>query len=937
MASNDRSKLDPSSASDPLLGFSAEGVTLDSLMAEAPWSRTYRGRTADGEVRQVVILADHLAHDATFLARLHQEAQHLCALRHMHVETFLGIRTWGGPGGRALVVLVSESTPGVVLSELVRREPLSVRDVLRVFQQACSGLAAAHRMGIVHGDVTPDAISVSTGGVAKLHSFALGISGFSADGAAQRLMGSADFMAPEVGRGQQPSVLSDHYGLGAALMMVLTGGLPYPAAAALEAIHLHGSAPVPDIAAVHPHFAHLAPLLQRLMAKDPAQRGKDSDDLARELLVLSSQVAGDLRCLPWVGSRPVPLAARVQTALTSRPELPPMPVSPAPTQEAASVGTASISRKSTEFFRNPDLFKPTTPTPSIGSPISPALPGAPPQRRATTRVIRRSLAGSSGSDTGVESSAVAQPVVPPPVSPPRTASYLSQLAAQKPQPADPPSSSVTKPPAARRAGLWIAIVTAVIAAVAVVVVLGMPRDAAPSTVVAPPAKPPAAKTVSEVLQERMLAINALAATNPAVALAQAATLRREHPAADLRSLPVSLRLDVQGPALSALQVVQDGRLVPLSPDGVLCRKRDEPTSLQITAPGYLPLEVRVPASPEDEVVHHVVLLDEPRWAMPAFTPAWARLLPARDGILLASDRKVVRISLADGEEIERLDRAAVPALAENATWAAVLSSGPESVRLAAVGGLCLHADLPDLRTAREFHRGQSSVFALQILPLTLRLGEEGVFLIERDAAQYVLAADTRERRLWSRPVKGGLVPWLNAQGDHLLVVGEHEVQRFSQEGELHGRWPLPHPRTGEPLALGRTALLIPTAGGLLRVEQNGMMSNPTEGWPIVAFAATVDGMVAAGGYAVMSWNRKEDAVEPAWQQRQVVVAPRRITHVAMDEARIVVADDRGTMQVFDRTGKALRTIRPGAPLLTSPLIHGRLVIAVMGTGVVAAF
>jgi hypothetical protein len=137
--------------------------------------------------------------------------------------------------------------------------------------------------------------------------------------------------------------------------------------------------------------------------------------------------------------------------------------------------------------------------------------------------------------------------------------------------------------------------------------------------------------------------------------------------------------------------------------------------------------------------------------------------------------------------------------------------------------------------------------------------------------------------------------------------------------------------------LGRTVVLIPTAGGVIRAESTGMMSNLTDGWRVAAFAATAGGVVAAGDDAVMSWSLKEDGIEPAWQQKQIVIAPRRIVHVAMDEARIVVVDDRGTIQVFDRSGRTLRTIRPGAPLLAPPLLQGGMVITVMNTGVVAAF
>lgn len=922
---------------DPLLGFTAEGITLENILGDAASSRTYLGRTTDGQAVQVWVVAEHLARDVAFLARLHHEAQQLATLRHVHVENCMGQRTWPGPGGRPLVVLLSECSAGVVLAELAPREPLPVRDVLRVFQQACAGLAAAHRMGIVHGDVTPDAILVTTGGAAKVRAFALGVSGFSAESVGHRLIGSPDFMAPEVGHGQQPSQLSDLYGIGAALMTVLTGEVPFPAATALEAIHLNASAPVPDLAISHPEFAQLAPLIARLMAKDPAQRWMDTDDLSRELLVLSSQVAGDLRCRAWKRRRPMPLATRVQTAMVQRPDLQPATLpsltpSP-PTRESTSGGTTTISRKSVDYFRNPEMFKPAAATPAVGSPILP--PAGPPA--SGTPAIPQSEVPSSARTGGPVSSAPPSSAAGP-GSPPRTASYLSQLAAKRSAPVASPVAPVPPSARPRHAGAWI-LAGLVVVVVAITAVLVAPRAQtnrpAMTENVAP--SPPAPPTVADVVGERIDSIRALAQRDPAVALAQADALRRDAPTADLARLPVALRLTVHGPATTTLQVTRDGQPMVVSADGLMCRMRGEELSLHIAAPGYRAQAVQIPASDDDVLAHEVVLLDEPRWALPAFAPTWVKLLPAPEGVLLASDRKVVVLSSTDGRELRRLDRAASPVLPENPTWAAVLSSGPDQVRLSLSGGFCIAAGSAGLTPVREVHRGRSSVLALQVLPLTLRLGEEGLFLIERDAAGFVVAADNRERRLWSRPLTGGVVPWFHGQGDHVLVVGEREIERLSQEGERQGLWQLSHPRTGEPLVVGRSALLVPTAGGLVRVERGGAMQTLGETRSVSACAGDATLAVAAMGADLMSWRLVEGAVQAGWVKNQMVPAPQRIVHLAVGDSRIAAVDDGGGVHLFDREGTLLRTIRPGAPLLAPPLIHETGIVVVIAPGVVAAY
>lgn len=282
-------------------------------------------------------------------------------------------------------VLLSNASPGIALSDLIRRDRLSVGDVLRLFQQVCDGLAAAHRMGIVHGDITPEAILVTPGGTAKLRGFALGATGYSADCIEHNVTGAPEFMAPEVCRGQHPSSLSDVYSVGAVLVTILTGEVPFPARTALEYIHLHITAPVPDLAVSHPEFAALAPVIRRMMAKEPAPRWIGMEDLARELLVLSGQIPKELRCRAPSDQRQQPLSSLVQSALASVSGMPETAERSGPSSSATATGsTTTISRKSTEFFRNPDLFKPTGLTPSGGLPVLSDSSSAQP----TTRAVR---------------------------------------------------------------------------------------------------------------------------------------------------------------------------------------------------------------------------------------------------------------------------------------------------------------------------------------------------------------------------------------------------------------------------------------------------------------------------------------------------------------------------------------------------------------------
>jgi len=925
-------------SSDPLINFSADGITLESLLRENSSSRTYLGHRSDGQNVHVWIAAEHLTGDAAFLARFRQEAAQLVSLHHMHVETCYGYRSWTTPEGRSLVALVEDASTGISLGDLARREALPVRDVLRLLHQACAGLAVAHRVGIVHGDITLDTVLVTAGGAAKLRAFALGVSGYSAGRAGRSLIGTPDFMAPEVGRGQQPSALSDLYGIGVVLTTLLIGGVPFPAATALEVIHLHGSAPVPDLTATE--FAVMAPLIARLMAKDPAQRWMSTDDLARDLLVLSNQIAGELRCHPWSGRRSVPLSALVQMALAQRREetrlLPPPKERSSggttrreetrlpPPKERSSGGTTTISRSSIDFFRNPEMFKPTGLTPATDLPILLPSSGLPP----TTRTIRRVAAAGS---------AVAAPSATPELTtPPKTASYLSHLAAAQPAVGSPPVNVPSR--STKRSVVWLTSVFLLMSVVSVVVLAVRAHDEGPT--LQPLANAPAVpveRPAADNQAQRITEIVALGTRDPAAALGQAAALRRERPMADLSRLPVALHLRVQGPEVSTVRVSRNGEPVAVSPGLLLCRVRGEPLSLRIDAAGFRSQEVEIRASSADEVTHSIAVLNEPYWTMQTFAPAWVRLLSTPDGVLLASDHKVVLISSVDGGELRRLDRSGSSMLPEKLIWSSVLSVAPDKLRLGITGGLCIDVGVAALIPVRELHRGKSSVLALQVLPLTLRLGEEGMFLVEREVSGFTLAVDNHERRLWSRPLKGGLVPWICTQGDNLLVIGDHQIQRFSQEGEEIAAVALPAPRTGEPVVGGAAGVFIPTTSGVIRlVATLDALPGPVD--PVNACVGDATLIVAACGRDLVAWDIVGESVKPRWSHREVVAADRRLVHLTLTAGCVIAVDDQGVVRMFARAeGTAMRTVWVGAALLAPPILSGERLVTVSAPGVVSAY
>ncbi len=178
--------------------------------------------------------------------------------------------------------IVMELVPSRTLSSRIREEgPLSPREAARVGVDILGVLQAAHLAGIVHRDVKPGNILLDEHGRAWLTDFGIATSvGDPGLTQAGILLGSPAYMAPERAQGAEPGPASDLWSLGATLYSAVEGRPPFdrgePIATLLSA---SSDEPAPFRAA-----GFLKPVIQALLAKDPAVR--PSDEQAMSLLQL---------------------------------------------------------------------------------------------------------------------------------------------------------------------------------------------------------------------------------------------------------------------------------------------------------------------------------------------------------------------------------------------------------------------------------------------------------------------------------------------------------------------------------------------------------------------------------------------------------------------------------------------------------------------------
>lgn len=198
--------------------------------------------------------------------RAEREARIAASLNHPHVVAVFDLveedeDQW----------LVMEYVEGRSLSQTVRDEgPLSVDQAAAVLADAAAALATAHAEGVVHRDVKPSNILLTTAGEAKLLDF--GIARAQGDLTLTQtglVSGSPAYLAPEVASGLPATTASDVWSLGATLFHLLTGRPPYDVGGnivgGLYRI-VHEEPPVV------PDPGWLGPLLAATMVRDPDQR-----------------------------------------------------------------------------------------------------------------------------------------------------------------------------------------------------------------------------------------------------------------------------------------------------------------------------------------------------------------------------------------------------------------------------------------------------------------------------------------------------------------------------------------------------------------------------------------------------------------------------------------------------------------------------------------
>ncbi|MGX1694561.1 Stk1 family PASTA domain-containing Ser/Thr kinase [Microbacterium keratanolyticum] len=257
---------------------------VGELIGQGGMARVYRGTDLTlGRTVAIKILNPDLARDTAFRTRFRLEAQAASRMAHPSIVRVFDAgeeSETDAQGTHAVPYIVMELVDGEQLKDVIARGPVDVATTVKYVDGILEALEYSHRAGVVHRDIKPGNVMITTGDKVKVMDF--GIARAVSDSSSTvaettQIIGTAAYFSPEQAKGEQVDARADLYSTGVVLYELLTGRQPFRGDSPVAVAYQHVSeAPEPPSEVTDKAPRSMDAIVLRALAKDPFQRFQDA-------------------------------------------------------------------------------------------------------------------------------------------------------------------------------------------------------------------------------------------------------------------------------------------------------------------------------------------------------------------------------------------------------------------------------------------------------------------------------------------------------------------------------------------------------------------------------------------------------------------------------------------------------------------------------------
>ena len=232
-----------------------------------------------GRFVAIKVLKQEFSEDRNFVAKFRSEAQSAAGLEHPNIVNIYDVGSEEG-----LYYIVMEYVEGITLKTYIEKKgQLSFKEAISIAIQVARGIESAHNKNIIHRDIKPQNIIISTEGKVKVTDFGIARAA-SSNTISSDVMGSVHYASPEQARNGFVDNRSDIYSLGIVMYEMVTGRVPFDGdtTVAVAIQHLQEEMVIPSVYAQNLPIS-LEKIILKCAQKNPDRRYQSMEELLADL------------------------------------------------------------------------------------------------------------------------------------------------------------------------------------------------------------------------------------------------------------------------------------------------------------------------------------------------------------------------------------------------------------------------------------------------------------------------------------------------------------------------------------------------------------------------------------------------------------------------------------------------------------------------------